>query len=91
MDDQVVTEAELLLSIEPGAAYVDPTAHVHPAARIGAGTVILRDVPPHALVVGNPARQIGWACGCGARLSRTLVCPDCRSKHRRVGTGLEKA
>ncbi len=37
VDDQVVTEAELLLSIEPGAAYVDPTAHVHPAARIGAG------------------------------------------------------
>src|SRR5688572_27036135 len=32
VDDQVVTEAELLLSIELGAAYVDPTAHVHPAA-----------------------------------------------------------
>ena len=33
MDDQVVAEAELLLAIEPGAAFVDPTAHVHPSAR----------------------------------------------------------
>ena len=37
---QRVAEAELLLAIEPGAAYVDPTAHVHPAARIGKGTII---------------------------------------------------
>ena len=32
VDDQVVAEAELLLAIEPGAAFVDPTAHVHPTA-----------------------------------------------------------
>jgi UDP-N-acetylglucosamine acyltransferase len=37
---QLVAEAELLLAIEPGAAYVDPTAQVHPAARIGRGTII---------------------------------------------------
>jgi UDP-N-acetylglucosamine acyltransferase len=37
---QRVAEAELLLAIERGAAYVDPTAQVHPAARIGEGTVI---------------------------------------------------
>jgi UDP-N-acetylglucosamine acyltransferase len=37
---QRVAEAELLLAIEPGAAYVDPTAQVHPAARIGRGTII---------------------------------------------------
>ena len=37
---QRVAEAELLLAIEPGAAYVDPTAQVHPAARIGQGTII---------------------------------------------------
>jgi len=33
VDGQIVTEAELLLAIQPSAAYVDPTAHVHPAAR----------------------------------------------------------
>jgi UDP-N-acetylglucosamine acyltransferase len=37
---QRVAEAELLLAIEPGAAYVDPTARVHPAARIGNGTIV---------------------------------------------------
>jgi hypothetical protein len=29
---------------------------------------VTRDVPNHALVVGSPARRIGWVCACGARL-----------------------
>ena len=37
---QRVAEAELLLAIEQGAAYVDPTADVHPSARLGEGTII---------------------------------------------------
>jgi UDP-N-acetylglucosamine acyltransferase len=40
VEDQVVAEAELLLAIEPGAAYIDPAARVHPSARIGEGTSI---------------------------------------------------
>jgi UDP-N-acetylglucosamine acyltransferase len=35
-----VAEAELLLAIEPGAAYVDPSADVHPSARLGEGTIV---------------------------------------------------
>ncbi len=37
-------------------------------AMIGAGAVVTRNVPPHTLVVGNPARSIGFVCRCGHRL-----------------------
>jgi UDP-2-acetamido-3-amino-2,3-dideoxy-glucuronate N-acetyltransferase len=37
-------------------------------AFVGAGTVVLRDVPDHALVVGNPGHVIGWMCVCGERI-----------------------
>jgi acetyltransferase-like isoleucine patch superfamily enzyme len=37
-------------------------------ATVGAGAVVTRDVPGHALVAGSPARRIGWVCVCGHRL-----------------------
>ncbi len=56
-------------------------------AMIGAGAVVLTDVPPHGLVVGNPARRIGWACSCGAKLEE-LVCPACGLVYERLDSGL---
>ncbi len=44
---------------------------------IGSGAVVTKDVKPHALMVGVPAKQIGWACKCGQVLPKDLVCVDC--------------
>jgi UDP-2-acetamido-3-amino-2,3-dideoxy-glucuronate N-acetyltransferase len=37
-------------------------------AFVGAGTVVTRDVPDFALVIGNPSRRSGWMCRCGVKL-----------------------
>ena len=44
---------------------------------VGAGSVVVDDVPPYTLVVGNPARPIGKVCRCGTRVGDDLVCPKC--------------
>ncbi len=51
-------------------------------ALVGAGAVVVKDVPDHALMVGNPARQIGWICECGTRLETDLTCPACRKNYQ---------
>ena len=45
---------------------------------IAAGAVVTKNVLPHALMAGVPAKQIGWVCECGQVLDDDLVCPDCK-------------
>ena len=42
---------------------------------IGAGAVVTKNVKPHAVMVGNPAKQIGWVSHAGEKLGDDLVCP----------------
>lgn len=55
-------------------------------AFIGAGAVVTKPVPPYALVVGNPAKQIGWISEYGHRLefdaAGKAVCPESKQQYR---------
>lgn len=58
---------------------------------VGSGAVVTHDVKPYALVVGVPARQIGWVCSCGTKLNDSLECEACGKKYTSCEDGIVPA
>lgn len=51
-------------------------------AMIAAGSVVTKDVDPHSLMVGVPAKRMGWVCECGQILRADLKCSNCQKNFR---------
>jgi UDP-2-acetamido-3-amino-2,3-dideoxy-glucuronate N-acetyltransferase len=84
-------------------ATIGPGLTLGEFSMVGMGSVVTRNVAPHALVVGNPARQIGWVCRCGHPVARTgqgdgagdgdttgriIRCIECGKSYARDGSAL---
>lgn len=76
-------------SIGAGAICVAP-AEIGTWALVAAGSVVTRNVPPFALVAGNPARRIGWVSTSGYRLQKVSTgdwtCPVSGESYRELST-----
>lgn len=95
-EDWTVSPIQIGIGASIGAGAIVVAGHdIGAYAMVGAGAVVTHEVPAHALVVGNPARRIGWACVCGERLvdaagerataraaatDAAMLCPVCKRR-----------
>jgi UDP-2-acetamido-3-amino-2,3-dideoxy-glucuronate N-acetyltransferase len=87
-DDYELTTVRYGASIGANATVVCGTT-VGRWALVAAGSVVTKDVPPHAVVAGVPAAVMGWVCECGLRLTfdeDRAQCGECRRRYRMVNS-----
>lgn len=85
-DDWEVGKIKICHGASLGAgSIILPNVTIGRFALIGAGAVVTHDVADHALVAGNPARQVGYVCRCATRLTDYgnghFVCPECGEEY----------
>ena len=89
--DKVGVEVLQGASIGSGAICVAPVK-IGKWALVGAGAVVTKDVKDYAIVVGNPARQIGWVGTAGKKLETTdgqhFKCPISGTKYQVINGNL---
>jgi acetyltransferase-like isoleucine patch superfamily enzyme len=96
-DETLATRVERGVTIGANAT-IGPGITLGRYAMIGMGAVVTKDVPPHAVVLGNPARVRGHVCRCGHPLAPAagppgspLVCARCGLRFEPRGSGLAEA
>ena len=82
IEDWVKTPSIIKKGASVGASVtILPNLIIGEYAMISAGSVLYKSFPPHAFVIGNPARQIGYACHCGKRLDNDYLCSNCGNQY----------
>jgi acetyltransferase-like isoleucine patch superfamily enzyme len=90
-DDWELGHVHLAYGASVGAgAILLPGIRVGRFALIGAGAVVVRSVPDHCLVVGNPARAVAYVCSCATKLKPVSAagdfeCPRCGEEYQFEG------
>ena len=69
-------------------ATILPGLNIGKSAMIAAGAVVTRDVPDHALMIGNPTRRRGWVCSCGQTLRDSSLSCQCGKRYECSTGGL---
>jgi acetyltransferase-like isoleucine patch superfamily enzyme len=75
-----------------GGAVIVAGVTIGAYALVAAGAVVTRDVPPHALVKGNPARRSAWVCRCGEKLpaeAGETACAACGESYTITDKGVQ--